>query len=267
MRFSIIGTGFIFPAHAEAIRHIGGKIRDVVNTGRGEKKWIEMVKTTDADCIVILTPNDLHLDMVNTAVEVGKIVLCEKPLGFNSEEVKLLIDKPNIFTVMQLQYHPDALALKNKISKDKQYEIEMDIAVHRDEKYYQSWKGQLKRSGGILFNLGVHYFNLLIYLFGEPTEINGVNYSDKTASGKFASENYSCSWKISTEAPKENQHRIFKVNGVNYNFSSKDNLSYENLHRELYKDLLLKRGVSPQDCLSSTLLIENIYKKAGVSLN
>ncbi|MBC7074355.1 Gfo/Idh/MocA family oxidoreductase, partial [Candidatus Parcubacteria bacterium] len=79
-KFAVIGTGFIFRTHLQAINKIGGKIVDAVNESNGKDAWREMVKNTDADCVVILTPNDLHFEMAKFSAENGKIVLCEKPL-------------------------------------------------------------------------------------------------------------------------------------------------------------------------------------------
>src|SRR3989338_5826137 len=137
MRFSIIGTGYIMPRHADAIvNHVHGKIVDVANTSRGEDAWRDAVKNPRADCIVILTPNDLHFEMAMRSCEEGKIVLCEKPLVIRSSEARVLAGKPNIFVVLQLRHHPLVRQLKREISPEKTYEIDMDIAVHRDPAYY-----------------------------------------------------------------------------------------------------------------------------------
>ena len=84
MKFSLIGTGFIMPRHAQSIIEVGGEIQDVVNDAYSETAWRDMVKNTDADCIVIMTPNDLHFDMSLAAAENRKLVLCEKPLVIKS---------------------------------------------------------------------------------------------------------------------------------------------------------------------------------------
>ena len=259
MNFSIIGTGFIMPRHAEAIDYINGKIIDIINTAPGEDKWKEIVKNPKTDCIVILTPNDLHFKIALAAVKNNKMVLCEKPLTINSDETKILAQYPNIFTVLQLRYHPLVKELKKKIKKNKYYEIKMDISVHRDKKYYQSWKGQKQRSGGLLFNLGIHYFDLLLYLFGKPKKVSTLNLKDKTAYGIIEGDNYICHWKLSTNEKRKNQHRVFKINDVDYNLSSKDNLSYENLHRYIYQKLLNRKGISPDKTLEITWLIEQLY--------
>src|SRR4030042_5422490 len=208
MKFSIIGTGFILPAHVEAIRSVGGEIRDIVNDVHGQDAWKKMVKSTDADCIVILTPNDLHFEMAMIAAEHKKTVLCEKPLVIKSEQAKILAKKPNIFTVLQLRYHPSVEKLKSEIKKDESYKIEMDISVYRDEKYYKGWKGQKERSGGVLINLGVHYFDLLLYLFGEVKKTKTTFLNEKTGEGELEGENYTCNWRVSTGEKRDNQRRV-----------------------------------------------------------
>lgn len=257
MKFTLIGTGFIAPRHLEAINHVGGEVVDVVNDFRGKDEWKEAIKRPEADCIVILTPNDLHYDMIKESLDAGKIVLCEKPLCINSHDVQSFIGE-DVFTVLQLRHHEIAKMLKEAIKKDEKYEIEMDISVHRDKAYYDAWKGQWERSGGVLFKIGIHYFDMLLYLFGKPLSTTTFFLDDKQGSGSIEGANYKCNWHISTEAKKDKQKREFKINGISYNFSSKDNLSYGNLHREVYKDLLEGKGVKPKDILGVTELIEQL---------
>ncbi|MDP3956854.1 MAG: Gfo/Idh/MocA family oxidoreductase, partial [bacterium] len=183
---------------------------------------------------------------------------------FRSSEVKTLATRPNIFSVLQLKYHPMVKELKEKLDPLKNHEVEMDISVYRDPPYYAGWKGTLTRSGGILFNLGIHYFDLLVHLFGTPTSVGDINYTPKTASGSFAGKNFTCNWRVSTDERRDNQRRVFKIDGVAYNFSSKDNLAYENLHRDVYRDLLEGKGITPAEALPAIELIENLYKKAEV---
>ncbi|OGZ18323.1 MAG: hypothetical protein A2Z68_00285 [Candidatus Nealsonbacteria bacterium RBG_13_38_11] len=254
-KFAVIGRGFIYNLHAEAIAKIGGEIVDVIDESDGADAWKEMVKKTKADCIVILAPNYLHFEMAKFSAQCGKMVLCEKPLALKSEEVKVLAEYPDIFAVYQLRYHPFTKQLKSELKEDANYQIEMDIFVHRDDDYWKSWKGRREKSGGIIFNLGVHYFDLLIYLSGKPTEVSTKFLTDKTGEGKISGKNYSCSWRINTEAPVESQSRLFKINGVNYDFSSK-----ENLHFFVYKDLVEKNGINPKESVLSIELIEKIYE-------
>jgi len=254
-KFAIIGKGFIYNLHSQAITEIGGEIIDVVDESNGSDAWKGMVKKTEADCIVILAPNNLHFKMVKFSAENGKMVLCEKPLALKSEEAEALAGYPNIFTVYQLRNHPSVKKIKSEAKKDNNYQIEMDISVHRDEDYWKSWKGAQDRSGGILFNLGIHYFDLLLYLFGEPIEISTQSLTDRIAEGTIKGKNYLCNWRISAEEPAESQHRLFKINGVNYDFSSPN----ENLHYYVYQDLLKRKGINPKEAVKSIELIEKIY--------
>jgi len=259
-KFAVIGKGFIYNLHQEAISKIGGEIVDIVYESQGPDAWKKMVKKTKADCIVILTPNHLHFEMAKFSAQCGKIVLCEKPLALKSEEVRILAGYPNIFTVYQLRYHPFTRKLKSEIKRDRDYQIEIDVSVHRDDDYWKSWKGIIDKSGGIIFNLGIHYFDLLLYLFGEPAEISTQLLTGKKGEGIIKGKNYLCNWRISTETPVENQHRLFKINGINYDFSSK-----ENLHFYVYQDLLKGNGVNPKEAVASVELIEKIVDETKTS--
>lgn len=260
-KFAIIGTGFIMPRHAEAINFIGGEIVDVVNNTHSETAWKKVIKNTPADYVVVLTPNDLHFEMCQAAVLAGKTVLCEKPLAIKSEHIKKLFNK-KIFTVLQLRHHPLVQQIKSQIKNKKNNKIEIDISVYRDKNYYASWKGQKKRSGGVLFNLGIHYFDLLLYLFGPAQATNILSLSEKTGVGTIQGRNYFCNWRITTDEKQNNQRRIFKINNKNYNFSSQDNLSHENLHRFVYQDLIKNKGITPKQAIKSVELVEMLYDSA-----
>lgn len=259
MKFSIIGTGFILPSHVSAIRDIGGEIVDVVNDARHPDAWKEMIATTDAECIVILAPNDLHFPMAVAALDRGKKVLCEKPLALNADQVRKLANYEGIFVVHQLRHHPLFEELKEDTRKHKgPHRVELDISVYRDPHYFSCWKGQNERSGGPLLNLGVHYFDAFLHIFGAPEHTETFFLDEKTGEGVMKGENYECSWRISVGEQRNNQRRVFCVNGKDYNFSSKDNLSFENLHLPVYRNLLEGKGVSPRDVYSVHLLIDKL---------
>jgi len=260
MKFSIIGTGFIMPRHVDAINKVGGKIRNIVNDAYNDKDWETMVEKTDADYIVILTPNDLHFEMILKSLEQGKKVLCEKPLVVNYSHAKELVklDENNIFTVLQLRYHPLVNKMKSEIGEGK-HDIEIDISVYRDQKYHNGWKGRRERSGGICFNLGIHYFDTFLCLFGKPEKTTTSLLADRVAEGTMESDNYNCRWRVSTNEKRETQRRLFKIDGKEYNFSSQDNLSYENLHHFVYRDLLKGKGLSSAEALKSIELVEALY--------
>jgi UDP-N-acetyl-2-amino-2-deoxyglucuronate dehydrogenase len=257
--FSIIGTGFIAPRHIQSIYTVGGKIIDVVNTAYGLSHWRTVIENTSARYIVILTPNDLHMPMSYCAAEAGKEVLCEKPATIRVGDAVRLCALRNVYTVLQLRYHPLVEKIKQAIQYREYNYITMNISVYRDERYCNSWKGDSARSGGILFNLGIHYFDMLLHLFGPATVVSLGKSDGKTAQGAVEGENYFCHWTVSTAAPRDKQQRAFFINGIDYNFSSADNLSYENLHKYVYEALLNGNCHTIQDALPAIELIERIY--------
>ena len=103
-----------------------------------------------------------------------------------------------------------------------------------------------------MFNLGIHYFDLAFYLFGEP-EAYSVKIEKREAQGTFRGGNYFCSWKINTDIKKNEQHRIFRINNKNYDFSSK-----ENLHQLVYADLIRGRGILPEESSRSIFWVEKL---------
>lgn len=260
MKYVIVGTGFIFRRHLLSIKETGGEILDVVNEthGRG-KEWKKAIANPEADCVVILTPNYLHCPIALAANDAGKIVLSEKPLAIKSEDAKKMAERKNIFVVQQLHYHPDVVKMRQEISKDKHYDINIDVEVHRDRHYFDGWKGNMELSGGPLFTLGVHYFELLLYLFGPATKAVMTSFDGKAGEGIIEGSNYNCKWRVSVGAPVGQNKRFFNVNGVALNLSGKENLAEENLHNFVYQDLLQGMGVTPAQALPAIELIEKLY--------
>ncbi len=234
MKFAFLGTGHIFPTHLRAIQEVGGEI---------------VGYDTNEDCVVILTPSHLHFQQAMEESKKGKTVLVEKPMALSSADIKKLMKRKNIFTVLQLRYHP----ILNQIEVKKKNEIELKIMCHRDKKYFDSWKGQHEKSGGIVFNLGIHYFDLLFQKFGYPTKFEFGVGNAFTRAGILRGKNYDCTWIISIETEINSQRRIFKINGTDYDISSKDNL-----HKFVYQDLMKGKGITPKDILKLTQVVEKL---------
>jgi UDP-N-acetyl-2-amino-2-deoxyglucuronate dehydrogenase len=261
MNYAVIGTGFIYRKHLQAINEIGGKIVDVcdITHGRGEE-WKKIVKNPEADCVVVLAPNYLHYPIALAALDAGKLVLAEKPLALKSKDVEELAKRKNIFVVQQLRYHPEVKRLEKAIEKNRHHDIKMDISVYRDDHYFNGWKGNMELSGGPLFTLGVHYFELLLHLFGPASEAKMDKFDGKTGVGLIKGANYGCQWRVSVGAKiDEPWKREFIIDGEAINLSSKENLAEENLHQFVYRDLEMKQGVTPQDVLPVIQLIEKLY--------
>src|SRR3990167_6165931 len=168
MKYAVIGLGFIFPRHKEAIEKTGGEIIltcDIDETKKADfTSWETMFdspKFDTVDAVVICTPNYLHSSIARRALARGKKVLCEKPLSIDGVD-----GLEGVNTVLQLRYHPEVIRAKAL----KPYSIELRLNFKRGDDYFNGWKGDNSKSGGLLYNLGIHYFDLLFYLLGEKVE-------------------------------------------------------------------------------------------------
>ena len=175
-KWAIVGLGFISERHFKAIEHIGGEVIlacdiDPEKAYDFEDKnvsfyqdFYEMISSLtfkEVTHVAICTPNYLHAVMIN-AIK-GKVVLCEKPLTF---EVKELEGLKKVWTVLQLRHHP---MIKSLVGNP--VHVQIVVKVFRGQDYWFGWKGKDHQSGGIIFNLGIHYLDLLIYLLGNKYDI------------------------------------------------------------------------------------------------
>lgn len=256
-KWAIIGLGFIAPRHIKAIDEIGDELIltcDIDPTKGGMfTDWKEMMKDerwNEVTHISICAPNYLHHEMCEAMSD--KIVLCEKPLMLSSQQT--LPD--NVFTVLQLRKNDDVAYLKSKLSG--KHEVNLVVKVKRDKSYWDGWKGDEKLSGGILFNLGIHYFDLLIYLFGNEYQIIRSVYSPKKAMGAIYFQGTLVQYHLEIMDDDNGQDRRLEIDGVNYTLSKQDNLSFENLHIRVFKDLKRGFGVQSDEALKSIALVEKL---------
>jgi len=135
---------------------------------------------------------------------------------------------------------------------------ELIVKVKRDLSYWSGWKGDEKKSGGILFNLGIHYFDLLIYLFGEDYQIIRSVYSPNKAQGAIMFGKTLIEYHLEIMDNDNGQDRKLVFDGLNISLSKQDNLSFEDLHRLVYEDLKRGKGITVKDALPSIELVEKL---------
>tara|TARA_R100000789_G_scaffold85681_1_gene81703 strand:+ start:42 stop:845 length:804 start_codon:yes stop_codon:yes gene_type:complete len=264
MKYGIIGLGFIYNKHKEAISNTGGEIIVGCDTDatKADKLPSEAIFTPNwkdlddykLDVVVILTPNHLHLEMADFFSKKGKLVLVEKPPTHNLEDFKKLKELPNVFTVLQLRHHPKLQEWIKKVKENDYSVADMRILVRRDDWYFDSWKGKEKESGGICLNIGVHYFDVLVQLFGKVMDVRTEQYGDRYAKGVIIFGHTLAQWELSLEAPMDNQKRILMIDGNKLNLSQ----GFENLHTKVYEELLVGRGIPIRECEQTIQLIDNI---------
>ena len=234
--FAIIGiAGYIAIRHIRAIKETGNKLVAALDKfdsvgfidgyfpeshffteyERFDRHIDKMKrKGQHLDFVSICSPNYLHDSHIRFALKSGCDAICEKPVVLNPWNIDGLIDYENqtgkkVYNVLQLRYHPAILELKEKIEKgpkDKIYDIDLSYITSRGNWYHYSWKGEVEKSGGVATNIGVHFFDMLGWIFGNVKEnIVQVLEKDKTA-GYLELERARVRWFLSLDYNDINCH-------------------------------------------------------------
>lgn len=216
------------------------------------------LKGTDkqVDYVSICTPNYLHDAHMRYGLRLGTDVICEKPLVLNPWNVDALeeVEKEtghHIYTILQLRLHQSIIDLKKKIEngpKDKIYDVDLTYITSRGNWYYTSWKGDVHKSGGIATNIGVHFYDMLSWVFG-PVKKNIVHvYTHDRAAGYLELERARVRYFLSINSDNlpENAvqgekltYRTINIDGEEFEFSK----GFTELHTESYKDILAGKGL------------------------
>jgi UDP-N-acetyl-2-amino-2-deoxyglucuronate dehydrogenase len=304
--FALIGAaGYVAPRHMKAIKETGNKLvaaldkydgigimdsyfpeasffteferfdRFVDKWHRDGKKAIEYVSIT--------TPNYLHDSHIRFALRSGAHAICEKPLVLNPhnlDQLKLIEEETGkkVYTVLQLRLHDSIIELKNKIAKElkenpnRVYDIDLTYLTARGKWYFVSWKGDESKSGGIASNIGVHFFDMLSWIFG-PIEENIVHIKQAdTNSGYMKLKNANVRWFLSVnydyipEDIKVTSQRTFRsivVDGNEFEFSS----GFTDLHTKSYTDILSGGGFGLEDARNSIEIVSQVRKLTPIGLS
>jgi UDP-N-acetyl-2-amino-2-deoxyglucuronate dehydrogenase len=230
-------------------------------------------KGIKTDFVSVCSPNYLHDAHIRFGLRVGADVICEKPVVLNPWNIDALaeIEKETgnkIFTILQLRLHPAIVVLKAKIDSQKDgkiHDVNLDYITSRGHWYYASWKGDIQKSGGIATNIGVHFFDMLMWIFGDVKE-NIVNeHSRDTASGILKLEKANVKWRLSIDAnnlPEEiraagkRTYRTLDIDGESFEFSE----GFTELHTKSYQNILEGKGFPLMETRKAIQLVHDIRK-------
>jgi UDP-N-acetyl-2-amino-2-deoxyglucuronate dehydrogenase len=287
-------AGFVAPRHLKAIRETGNRLVAAVDphdaVGVLDKYWFDARFFTEIErfdrhleklhrgpaadrvhYVSICSPNYLHDAHIRMALRSGADVICEKPMVINPWNLDALqeIERETgrrAFTVLQLRLHPDLIALKARLDAEpapKPHQVRLTYMTARGPWYDVTWKGRDDRSGGIVTNIGIHFFDLLIWLFGAPVRAEVHLRQDKRMAGWVALERAEVAWYLSAEAadlPFEPQpgvkttFRSITVDGQEVEFSE----GFTDLHTRVYQEVLSGRGFGIDDARPSIALTSAI---------
>jgi UDP-N-acetyl-2-amino-2-deoxyglucuronate dehydrogenase len=212
----------------------------------------------------------LHDAHCRLALRVGADAICEKPLVINPWNLDALQNieeetKRRIWTVLQLRLHPKLLALHDSIRKNphQRYKVDLTYVTARGNWYHHSWKGNLEKSGGVVTNIGIHLFDLLLWLFGPAGESHLYCLDEQKASGYMELDRADVRWYLSVDyrdlpfpvSPGvRSTYRSITIDGEEVEFTE----GFTDLHTRVYEETLAGRGFSIADARSSLELTYRI---------
>lgn len=291
--FALIGAaGYIAPRHMKAIKETGNllsvayDINDsvgIIDSISPQSEFftdferfydhayrLKRNDDTALDYVSICTPNYMHLPHITAALRLGCDVICEKPLVPTKEDLEelLLVEKETgkkVFNILQLRHHQAILDLKKQVEetpKDGKYEVELTYITSRGKWYMESWKGDPRKSFGVATNIGVHFFDMLHFIFGK-LEKNVLHYADnQRACGYLEYEKARVRWFLSIDTNdlpeevkgKQPTFRTITVDGDEIEFSK----GFTDLHTVSYEEILAGRGYGLEDARFSVETVEYI---------
>jgi UDP-N-acetyl-2-amino-2-deoxyglucuronate dehydrogenase len=299
LNFAIIGVaGYIAPRHLKAIKETDNILlaaldrcdsvgvidsyfpySDFFVEFERFDRHIDKLRRTEKkiDIVIICSPNYLHDSHIRFALRSGAHTICEKPLVLNPWNIDALAEYEkdtgkNVYNVLQLRLHPSIQALRKKIlngPKDKIYDVDLTYVTSRGNWYHFSWKGDTEKSGGIATNIGVHFFDMLTWIFGDVREnISHISRPDK-ASGFLQLARARVRWFLSIDyhdlpdPVKKAGKRTFRsvlVDKEEIEFSD----GFSDLHTETYREILAGRGFGLTEAKNSIETVYNIRNSQPV---
>ncbi|HWC54793.1 MAG TPA: Gfo/Idh/MocA family oxidoreductase [Chitinophagaceae bacterium] len=293
--FAIIGVGgYIAPRHLKAIKDTGNNLiaaldkndsvgildsyfpeADFFTEFERFDRHLEKLKRKGIriDYLTVCSPNYLHDAHIRFGLRIGADVICEKPLVLNPWNVDGLAEIEretgrSIFTILQLRLHPAIIELREKVQKSpagKKFDIDLKYITSRGHWYHVSWKGDIQKSGGIATNIGIHFFDMLLWIFGDVKSNKVSQHTDDTASGYLELERANVNWLLSidsnslpAEAKKAGKRtfRSMTIDGHEFEFSE----GFTELHTKSYEEILNGNGFPISETRRSIEVAHEIRK-------
>ena len=301
-RFALIGAGgYIAAQHLKAIRETGNTLvaaldkndsvgvldsyfpdADFFTEFERFDRHLELLrrnKGQSVDYVSICSPNYLHDAHIRFALRIRADAICEKPLVLNPWNATALADieqesAKRIYSILQLRLHPAILALKERIDKspeNKTFDIDLTYITSRGHWYMATWKGDMSKSGGIATNIGVHFFDILSWIFGGARKNIVHKHGPTRAAGFLELDRARVRWFLSLErrdlpfAPEPGKlmtYRSITVDGEEIEFSG----GFADLHTESYRQILAGGGFGLQDVMTSIEIVSDIRNAEPVGL-
>lgn len=297
--FALIGAaGYIAPRHLQAIRDTKNDLvaaldksdtvgvmdsyfpnADFFTEFERFDRHLDKLKRqgTAVDYVSICSPNYLHDSHIRFALRHGAEAICEKPLVLNPWNVDALAEieaetGKKVNTILQLRHHPAIIELRKRVKEeklDKKFDVNLTYMTSRGHWYHTSWKGDISKSGGIATNIGIHFFDMLIWVFGKVKHVKVKNFDRDSASGYIELDHANVNWDLSinyehipaeVRAKGKRTYRSLTMEGEEIEFSD----GFTDLHTASYAAILTGKGFGLTDARPAIELayqIRNALKK------
>lgn len=293
-KFGLTGlAGYIAPRHLKAIKDTGNQLVaavdphdsvGIIDSYFPEASFFTEVERFDRhlekirrennghgiDYLTICSPNNLHDAHIRMALRVGADAICEKPLVLNPWNLDILQEleqeyEQRVWTILQIRVHPLIQQLKEKLElepSEKRHKVRLTYITSRGLWYHYSWKGQPEQSGGIGTNIGIHFFDLLMWLFGRPDTVEMHLREDNRMGGFLELPNADVDWFLSLEPEdipnngdeSQRTYRSITVDSEEVEFSG----GFTDLHTRVYEETLAGNGFGIEDARPSIELVHKL---------
>lgn len=293
-KFALIGAaGYIAPRHMKAIKDTGNRLvcaldpydgvgimdsyfpeADFFTEPERFDRHLDKLRRQNTDKIEyvsICSPNYLHDAHIRMAVRNDAHAICEKPIVLNPWNLDALCELEqetgkHIYTILQLRLHPTIKQLKEQVENgpaDKVYDINLQYMTSRGRWYHFSWKGDAQKSGGVATNIGIHFFDMLGWVFGEFKGLEVHKKTNEHVAGYLEYSQARVNWFLSidgSDLPEaairagKRTHRSITIEGEELEFSE----GFTDLHTELYKEILAGRGFRVEEARKSVEIARRI---------
>lgn len=297
--FALIGAaGYVAPRHLKAIHEVNGHLlaaydpndsvgvldsyfpnADFFTEFERFDRHLEKLKRSGQplNYICVCSPNYLHDAHIRFGLRLGADVICEKPLVLNPWNVNALAESEKetgkrVYTILQLRLHPSIQALREKVmASDKTYELDLSYITARGNWYFSSWKGDVQKSGGIATNIGIHFFDMLGWVFGKVKQSVVHVHTHDRAAGLLVLERARVRWFLSINAdtiPDEikktgkRTYRSITLDGESIEFSD----GFTDLHTLSYQGIMKGEGFGLTDALPAVELAHQIRNATPVGI-
>jgi UDP-N-acetyl-2-amino-2-deoxyglucuronate dehydrogenase len=298
--FALLGVaGYIAPRHLAAIKEVGGNLmcacdpndsvgvldryffetryfREFERFDRHVEKLRRRKEEERVHYVSICSPNYLHDAHIRFALRVGAHAICEKPLVINPWNLDALAELEQelgrrIYSILQLRVHPTLVELRDRLmaAGNRRREVVLTYVTSRGQWYLNSWKGDVSRSGGIAGNIGIHFFDLLLWLFGRVEGFEVHVSQPQQMAGFLELERASVRWFLSIDRHNlpfdavpggPTTFRSITVDGEELEFSD----GFTDLHTRVYREILAGRGFGVEEARPAIVLTHGLRNATPV---